>query len=81
MISLVAFDMGGVLVFADEQPAIQELSKLSGRSEAQVFEACFSPGRKRLHETGQQGWPEFARVAMRDLELEFSDAEFPEARF
>ena len=47
MISIVAFDMGGVLLFADEQIAITEFARLSGRSEAQVFEACFSPRRKR----------------------------------
>lgn len=76
MISLIAFDMGGVLVFADEQPAIQELAAISGRSEAQVFEACFSPGRKRLHETGRQGWHDWAAIAIQDLGLEISEERF-----
>ncbi len=76
MISLVAFDMGGVLLFADEQIAITELARLSGRSEDQVFEACFSPRRKRPHETGQQSWPEFARVAIQDLGLDISEEQF-----
>ena len=76
MISLVAFDMGGVLLFADEQIAITELARLSGRSEAQVFEACFSPQRKHPHETGQQSWPEFAQAAMQDL-----GSDIPEKRF
>lgn len=70
--------MGGVLLFADEQIAITELARLSGRSEAQVFEACFSPRRKRPHETGQQGWPEFARIAMQDLGLDITETQFRE---
>lgn len=78
MISLVAFDMGGVLLFADEKIAITELARLSGRSEARVFEACFSPGRKRPHETGQQGWPEFAQAAMIDLGLDIPEEQFKE---
>ncbi len=78
MISLVAFDMGGVLLFADEQPAIQELARLSGKSDAQVFEACFSPERKRPHETGRQSWPEFANTAMADLGLDIPEQRFKE---
>ena len=78
MISLVAFDMGGVLLFADEQIAMTEFARLSGRSEAQVFEACFSPERKRPHETGRQSWPEFAKTAMSDLGLEISEQQFKE---
>ena len=70
--------MGGVLLFADEQIAIHELARLSGRSEAQVFEACFSPRRKRPHETGQQSWPEFAQTAMHDLGLDISEEQFRE---
>lgn len=73
--------MGGVLLFADEQIAIHELARLSGRSEAQVFEACFSPRRKRPHETGQQSWPEFAQTAMHDLGLDIFEEQLAEARF
>ncbi len=78
MISLVAFDMGGVLLFADEQIAITKLARLSCRTESQDFEACFSPRRKRPPETGQQSWPEFAQTAMTDLGLDIPEQHFKE---
>ena len=76
MISLVTFDMGGVLLFADKQIAMHEFARLSGRSEAHVFEACFSPERERPHETGEHSWPKFAEMAMQGLGLDIPEAQF-----
>ena len=57
---LVALDLGNVLSLVDESVGAQELARLSGRPEQEVFAAVFAPGRKALLETGKQTFDDFA---------------------
>ena len=66
---LIAFDLGNVLTMVDERPAARELARLSGATEERAFSVCFDPRVKRVLETGQVTFPEFASAAMRDLGL------------
>ena len=75
-ITLIAFDMGGVLALYDERIPSRELMQLSGKSESQVFNACFSTEKKRPLETGVQSWPDFVNESNSILELDLADSEF-----
>lgn len=73
---LIAFDLGNVLTMVDERPAAREFARLSGATEEQAFRVCFDPAAKRVLETGQATFPQFAESAMRDLGLRISLDDF-----
>ena len=75
-IELIAFDMGGVLSFYDEDIPIQEFKRLSPKTEKEIVNACYTPERKRPLETGSQTWPEFVSQIKTELELDISNDEF-----
>lgn len=67
-----------MLSLADEQIPIRELMRLSGKSEAEVYEACFDLENKLLLETGRQSWDGFTQQSKKLLGLEIPDARFRE---
>ncbi len=75
-IKLAAFDMGGVMIRADESIPVTEYSRRSGKPKDEVFAAIFSPERKRPIETGRITPAQHARIAAESLELEISEQEF-----
>ena len=75
-IELVTFDMGNVLTIVDDRPPTREFTRLSGKTEKEVYEACYSPESHHLVESGLQSWPDFVRQAQQALELDISEAQF-----
>lgn len=75
-VSLVAFDMGGVMVRTNESIPIAEYARISGKSEQEVFAAIFSPKKKRLIETGEITPADHARNANESLNMDLSQQEF-----
>lgn len=75
---LIAFDLGNVLTMVDERPAARELARLSGATEDRAFRVCFDPLAKRVLETGQVTFPEFAGAVMRELGFEIPLHRFTE---
>ena len=74
--TLIAFDMGGVLSFYDENIPIQEFVRISSKSEQEIINALYTPERKRPLETGAQTWSQFVSQIKTELELYISDDEF-----
>jgi HAD superfamily hydrolase (TIGR01509 family) len=75
-IDLVAFDLGNVLTFVDERPPVAEFARLSGSTEQEVIEACYTKPRKCPLETGQQSWPEFVEQTRYVLGFKIDEPEF-----
>lgn len=74
-IKLVAFDMGGVMVAADESIPINALARLSGRSAEEVFASIFAPEKKALVETGRIAWQAHAANIIEELGLAIEEPE------
>ncbi len=74
-IKLAAFDLGNVMVDVREEIPARKLAALSGRSEAEVFEAIFAPEKKALFESGQISWEEHAATAIAELGLPVDEPE------
>ena len=75
-IQVVAFDLGNVIAAVDETLPARRFAELSGRPQAEVFDAVFSPERKALFESGEITWEEHARQAIATLGLEMAEPEF-----
>ncbi len=75
-IELVTFDMGNVLTIVDNGPPTREYTRLSGKTDKEVYEACYSPESQRLVESELQSWPDFVRQVQQALELNIPEAQF-----
>ena len=60
----------------DERPPIAEFARLSGSTEQEVIEACYTKPRKSPLETGQQSWPEFVEQTRLVLGFKIDEPEF-----
>jgi HAD superfamily hydrolase (TIGR01509 family) len=74
-IKLVAFDLGNVMVDVQEAPVARELAKLCGKTEAEVFDAVFSPAKKAFFESGKMSWEQHAANAIAALGLPIGEPE------
>ncbi len=75
-VKLVAFDMGGVMIRADESIPIAEFSRISGRSHDEVFSAIFSAEKKEPIETGRITPDDHARNSSEILGMEMDAGQF-----
>ena len=75
-ISHVIFDLGQVLSLVDESVPVRVVAARTGRTEADIKNAMFSPERKRPLESGFQTWNEYSSMIRSELELDMDDDEF-----
>ena len=74
-VKLAAFDMGGVMITADESVPIGALANLSGCTREEVFASVFAPEKKALVETNRITWSAHAANVIAELKLTINEPE------